>query len=239
MAKLVRRLLIVALIAYLAVLAALFVGQRSLIYPAPQERHAPATGFAEVTLTTSDGLALQAHWRAPDAGRATVVWFHGNGGSLAGAEAETAQFAASGYGVLLVEYRGYGGNQGAPSEQGLYRDGRAAMAFLAARGVTPARAIIGGHSLGTGTATEMARQPPCPLSQRNGWCATGLTIAPNCPDWQCRCWCSTERRMRSCPSRRAKVLPQHPRARRSKPLPGPDTNCPFSPMRKRRNWHGS
>ncbi len=158
MAKFVRRLLIVALIAYVAMLAALFVGQRSLIYPAPQERHAPAAGFAAVTLTTSDGLALQAHLRAPDAGRATVVWFHGNGGSLAGAAAETAQFAASGYGVLLVEYRGYGGNPGAPSEQGLYMDGRAAMAFLAARGVTPARTIIGGHSLGTGTATEMARQ---------------------------------------------------------------------------------
>jgi hypothetical protein len=87
-----------------------------------------------------------------------VVYFHGNGGSLAGAAAETAQYAAAGYGVLLVEYRGYGGNPGAPSEQGLYQDGRAAMAFLRAQGIAPARTIIVGHSLGTGTATQMAQE---------------------------------------------------------------------------------
>ena len=158
MAKLARRVLVGVLIAYLAVLAALFAGQRSLIYPAPQDRHAPAPGFAIETLTTADGLALQAHWRRPDAGRPAIVFFHGNGGSLALATQETRGFAARGYGVLLVEYRGYGGNPGAPSEQGLYQDGRAAMAFLAAQGIAPQRTIIVGHSLGTGTATEMAGQ---------------------------------------------------------------------------------
>lgn len=159
-----RRLAIGLLIVYLVGLAVLYAGQRSLIFPAPQDRHAPAQGFATAILNTSDGLALQAHWRAPESGRPVVVYFHGNGGSLAGATAETAQFAAAGYGVLLVEYRGYGGNPGAPSEQGLYQDGRAAMAFLAAQGVAPRRTIIAGHSLGTGTATEMARAfSPCAL----------------------------------------------------------------------------
>ncbi|WP_054118771.1 alpha/beta hydrolase [Porphyrobacter sp. AAP60] len=158
MAKLARRLLIGAVIAYLAIVAALFFAQRSLIYPAPQQFHDPAPGFATATLTTTDDLALQAHWREPDAGRPTIAYFHGNGGSLALAAQETQGYAARGYGVLLVEYRGYGGNPGAPSEQGLYRDGHAAMAFLAARNITPAQTIIVGHSLGTGTATEMARQ---------------------------------------------------------------------------------
>lgn len=158
MARIARRFAIGLLIAYLGVLAVLFVAQRSLIFPAPQERHPPAEGYAAVTLDTVDSLALQAHWRAPDAERATVVYFHGNAGSLKGATAETAQLAAAGYGVLLVEYRGYGGNPGTPSENGLYQDGRAAMAFVAAQGITRARTIIVGHSLGTGTATEMARQ---------------------------------------------------------------------------------
>lgn len=158
MAKIARRLLIGAFILYIAVLAVLFFAQRSLIYPAPQQRHDPAPGFAAAALTTADGLALQAHWLAPEAGRPAIVYFHGNGGSLALAAQETQGFAARGYGVLLVEYRGYGGNPGEPSEQGLYRDGRAAMEFLAARNIAPARTIIVGHSLGTGTATEMARQ---------------------------------------------------------------------------------
>lgn len=158
MARLVFRVMAGMALAYLAVVAGLYAAQSQFIYPAPQERHAPAPGFAAATLTTSDGLQLQAHWRAPAADRPTIVFFHGNGGSLALAAQETQAFAAQGYGVLLVEYRGYGGNPGQPSEAGLYQDGRAAMAFLAAQGITPQRTIIVGHSLGTGTATEMARQ---------------------------------------------------------------------------------
>ncbi len=158
MAGLALRVLAGLLLAYLAVVAGLYVGQSRLIYPAPQERHAPASGYAEARLATSDGLVLQAHWRAPAAGRPAVVFFHGNGGSLRLAREEMRAYAASGYGVLLVAYRGYGGNPGTPSEAGLYRDGQAAMAFLAQQGIPPARTIVVGHSLGTGTATEMARQ---------------------------------------------------------------------------------
>lgn len=158
MARLARRIAVGLMLAYLAVLAVLFVAQRSLIYPAPQERHAPAPGFAAATLQTADGLALQAHWRAPVAGRPTIVFFHGNGGSLAGSTIETRAYAEAGYGVLLAEYRGYGGNPGAPSEAGFYQDGRAAIRFLRAQGITPAQTVIVGHSLGTGTATQMARE---------------------------------------------------------------------------------
>lgn len=144
-------------LAYLAMLGGLYVAQARLIYPAPQQQHAPTPGFAAVVLKTEDDLALTAHWRPPANGRPAVVFFHGNGGSLAGAAAETARFAELGYGVLLVEYRGYGGNPGDPSEQGFYRDGRAGMTFLAAQGIPPKRTILIGNSIGSGTATEMAK----------------------------------------------------------------------------------
>lgn len=145
-------------LAYAAMVGGLYAAQDRFIYPAPQIRHAPAPGFAAATLATSDGLALQAHWRAPAEGRPSIVFFHGNGGSLALAAQEMQGFAAVGYGVLLVEYRGYGGNPGSPSEDGFYRDGRAAMAFLAKQGIAPARTFIIGHSLGTGTASQMAQE---------------------------------------------------------------------------------
>jgi len=157
MAALALRALAVLALAYLAALGGLYVAQAHLIYPAPQQQHAPIEGFAAVTLQTADDLALTAHWRASDGGRPTVVFFHGNGGSLAGAARETTGFAQAGYGVLLVEYRGYGGNPGDPSEAGFYRDGRAAMAFLAAQGIAPARTVVIGNSIGSGTATEMAK----------------------------------------------------------------------------------
>jgi pimeloyl-ACP methyl ester carboxylesterase len=156
MLKLALRIAGGVVLAFLGALALLFAFQSRLIYPAPQEHHAPAPGFRAVRLTTEDGLALTAHWRAPEAEQPTLVYFHGNGGSLAGATEETRLLATQGYGVLLVEYRGYGGNPGEPSEAGFTRDGRAAMAFLAGKRIVPARTIVIGHSIGSGTATQMA-----------------------------------------------------------------------------------
>ncbi len=132
--------------------------QRQVIYPAPQGRIAVAAGFGEAGLRTSDGLALRAFHREANEGLPTIVYFHGNGGTLAGSMAANTLFAEAGYGLLLVNYRGYGGNPGNPSEEGFYRDGRAAMGWLARRGVSPADTILIGNSIGSGTATQMARE---------------------------------------------------------------------------------
>ena len=141
---------------YLAALLVLYLMQSRFIYPAPQDVIAPAPGFEAVRVDTADGLALTAHWQPPEADQPSVVFFHGNGGTLAGSTAATQLLWTQGYVVLLVEYRGYGGNPGAPSEEGLYKDGRAAMAFLAGKGVAPERTIIIGNSIGSGPATQMA-----------------------------------------------------------------------------------
>lgn len=150
------RLLVFLSIVYLGLAAIIYFQQTQFIFPAPQRVHEPAPGYEEVTLETQDGLSLTAHWRAPEEGKPTVVHFHGNASSLLGSTAENALFAADGYGALLVEYRGYGGNPGSPSEEGLREDGRAAMAFLTERGVAAEKTIIKGHSIGTGTAVNMA-----------------------------------------------------------------------------------
>ncbi|MGB3469699.1 MAG: alpha/beta fold hydrolase [Erythrobacter sp.] len=158
MATIALRIVIMAAIVYAALLALLYANQDRMIFPASQERHAPTAGFEAVTLTTSDDLELVAHWRKPEAGKPTLVWFHGNAGSLAGSAQETALMASHGYGVLLASYRGYGSNPGSPSEEGFYRDGRAAMAFLKEAGIDLSKTVIAGNSIGTGTAVEMARE---------------------------------------------------------------------------------
>jgi fermentation-respiration switch protein FrsA (DUF1100 family) len=61
-----------------------------------------------------------------------------------------------GYGALLVEYRAYANNPGSPTEQGLYADGRAALAQVKARGYGGKSLVFYGESLGTGVATQMA-----------------------------------------------------------------------------------
>jgi pimeloyl-ACP methyl ester carboxylesterase len=55
-----------------------------------------------------------------------------------------------------MSYRGYGGNPGQPSEEGLYNDARAAIEFLAAEGIRPENVIYYGESLGSGVAVQLA-----------------------------------------------------------------------------------
>lgn len=155
-----RRLALLIAIGYIAVAALVWSQQSRMLYPAPQELVALSEGFAEARLATSDGLLLRAFHREAAGDLPTIVYFHGNGGSLAGAAVETRRMAEAGYGLLLVEYRGYGGNPGEPAEQGLYEDGRAAMSFLADAGLEPDQIILAGNSLGSGVATQLASEYP-------------------------------------------------------------------------------
>lgn len=155
-----------ALVAALDLLAmvALFLMQRSLIYPAAAASGSGADqmfdGFEEARLETSDGLVLRAIYRPARQGHPTIVFFHGNGDNLLGGRTATQALAAHGFGVLLPEYRGYGGNPGRPSEAGLYRDGRAALRWLTSRGVPPGRIVLVGNSLGSGVAVQLATETP-------------------------------------------------------------------------------
>jgi hypothetical protein len=150
--------------AYLAIILILWALQSRFLYPAPQT-YAPLTnGYEDVVLGTSDGLALRAFYRGARPGMPTAVYFHGNGGTLTGASVSNTAMVEAGIGTLLLEYRGYGGNPGDPSEEGFYRDGEAAMEWLALQGIALDETIIIGNSIGGGVATEMAlRHGPAAL----------------------------------------------------------------------------
>lgn len=153
-------LLVIAVIAVVAG-ALLYFNQQSLFYPAPRDYpRGSLPGYQIVHTDTADGLRLAALYRPAQPGRHTVIFFHGNGDSLAGAAQAMRGLVANGNGVLLVEYRGYGGNPGAPGEAGFYRDGEAAMRWLANRGISARDVILIGNSIGSGPATEMASRHP-------------------------------------------------------------------------------
>ena len=156
LSRLVVRGVVTILLLYVLALGGLFLFQRALFYPAPRSIPAVAAGFEDIRLKTDDGLVLRAFYRPAAPGLRTLVFFHGNGSSLSGSVYATRLLAARGYGLLLPEYRGYGGNPGSPSEQGLYRDGEAALAWLSARGVRSDELVIIGNSMGSGVATEIA-----------------------------------------------------------------------------------
>ncbi len=148
--------LAVLAVACLLTLAAL---QRRFIYPSPKSPPPPlVAGFEAVDLATPDGLRLIAWYRPAASGRATIIFWHGNGDSLHGSVVATAALAARGYGLLLPEYPGYGGNPGSPDEAGLYAEARAAATFLRSRGVADAATFAMGNSLGSGPATQLATE---------------------------------------------------------------------------------
>lgn len=125
----------------------------------------------DLTLTTADGLELGA-WFLPPAPAAdtgyAVLLAPGNGGNRAGRTGIGEQLARRGIGVLLLDYRGYGGNPGSPSRGGIAQDADAAVAALGELGYPPERLVYLGESLGTGVVAEMAeRQPPAAVVLRS------------------------------------------------------------------------
>ncbi len=150
--------------------AAFWLLQRRLIYyPAdgvpPVEEVLP--GWSTVALATADGLQLEAWYSAPDPGRPVVIVLNGNAGNRADRVPLGAGLATPGLGVLLVDYRGYGGNPGRPSETALALDARAAARFVAER--APGHpSILFGESLGAAVAVELAAEhPPAALVLRS------------------------------------------------------------------------
>ena len=162
------RLLLDLLFLYAALVVFVFFYQRRLQYHpdrndpgAPKDSNVPE--MAVIRLITADKLDIYA-WFAPPKNRngKVVVLFHGNAGNLAGRGIKARYFLDRGYGVLLSEYRGFGGNPGTPTEQGLYKDGRAALKWLEDKGYTSGQFVLYGESIGTGVAVQLARefQPP-------------------------------------------------------------------------------
>ncbi len=155
-------ILIGAAFGYGVLVGGMYLFQRSLLYHPGGPSGSPAdAGVPEMTpvdLGTADGLTLTSWFRAADPGRPTIVFFQGNAGHIGNRGFKARGFLDAGYGLLLTGYRGYGGNPGSPTEEGLYADGRAALAFLADRGVAPGELILYGESLGTGIAVHLAAE---------------------------------------------------------------------------------
>lgn len=148
--------------------------QRSLVYlPAPggvPPAGSVLQGAEDVRLRTSDGLDLGA-WLVPPRGAdrdTAVLVANGNAGNRQTRAPLARALADEGFTVLLFDYRGYGGNPGRPSEEGLAADARAAADLLAARGHPPERTVYFGESIGTGVVTALASErPPAALLLRS------------------------------------------------------------------------
>ena len=148
---------------YLLVVLITFFFQRSLLYLPTKEKidisYYSNTGLKEVELTTSDGLVLKSLFKKPSSkDKSTILIFHGNAGHVGHRVDKFKHFLESGYGLLLLEYRGYGKNPGKPSEEGIYKDGQAALKFLSKQNIFFQQIILYGESLGCGIAAKLSTE---------------------------------------------------------------------------------
>ena len=158
---------------WLAVTLLAAVFQRSLIYLPDTADPTPPQDVEVVGFTTADGLELTAWLLAPEGGPAaaasTILLAPGNAGNRAGRVPTARGLVARGHAVLLLDYRGYGGNPGSPSQTGLVADARAARDHLDARGEIDAdRVVYLGESIGTAVVAALAAErPPAALVLRS------------------------------------------------------------------------
>ncbi len=156
-------IVVVVLCLYIGVAVIMYVAQRSLMYFPDTTHTTPAEAglpeAEEIRLKTSDGESIIAWHVPPRDGKPVILYFHGNGGALRYRVERFRRFVRDGIGLVGVEYRGYAGSTGSPSEAGLFADGEAAYAFAAAR--YPAQQLVlWGESLGTGVAVALAAEKP-------------------------------------------------------------------------------
>jgi fermentation-respiration switch protein FrsA (DUF1100 family) len=170
--------LLTAALVGLAVAAGLllliWLGQRRLIYMPAGDRLPPAAsmlpGAEDLLFTTDDGLELGGWFVAPAGGAwGAVLVCNGNAGDRSLRVPLAAALRRLGLAVLLFDYRGYGGNPGAPSAAGLALDARAArQALLSRLEIDPERLVYLGESLGAAVAIELAAEhPPAALVLRS------------------------------------------------------------------------
>jgi pimeloyl-ACP methyl ester carboxylesterase len=185
--SLLRAVLVVAVGAYVFIMAFMYVTQRSHQYfPGRQGLAASAAGLQNVEdlkLASKDGETLQAWYAQARAGKPTILYFHGNGGEISDRADRFAAYQGQGFGVFFLSYRGYGASTGSPSEAGLVNDARAAYDWLMARGIRPDVIMLVGESLGSGVAMQLAAEHPVRALALEAPFASAANIAASAYWW--------------------------------------------------------
>ena len=153
-------LLLFALI-YFFVLISTYIFQRSLLYHPKENNYFGdkiLVSIEKVKIKTKDDIELVSWYHNKDIKNyKTILFLHGNAGSLENRIHKINHFKDMNVNFLLVAWRGFNGNDGKPTEQGLYEDARSAVRWLKSMGIGENNIIIYGESLGTGVATEIAQ----------------------------------------------------------------------------------
>jgi uncharacterized protein len=157
-----KTLLLIACGVYALIGAAMYFGQRKLMYHPDSTHTEPSAeglnNVAEHVLAAPDGEKVIAWYGKAQPGQPTILYFHGNAGSLASRSERIRKYLARGRGMFMMTYRGFAGSSGAPSEAANVADAKRAYDALLKEGVAPDDIIIYGESIGSGVAVQVAAE---------------------------------------------------------------------------------
>ena len=151
----------VIILCYLLILVFVFFYQRNLLYHPFENNystHQINFSYEEVFIPTFDGNTLKGWFHKKDLNsKKTLVFFHGNAGDLNNRIYKLNLIKDFDINFLIIAYRGFSGNKGKPTEEGLYDDARSALDWLTKQNIKEDQIIIYGESLGTGVSIEVAQ----------------------------------------------------------------------------------
>ena len=146
---------------YLIILILTYIFQRSLLYHPTENNYSGdqlLVPIDKLRIKTEDNIKLISWYHKKDSNNyKTILFLHGNAGSLENRIHKINHFKDMNVNFLIIAWRGFSGNDGKPSEKGLYEDAKSALRWLNSKGVANEDIIIYGESLGTGVATEIAQ----------------------------------------------------------------------------------
>ena len=155
------KLFLTIFLIYFVILFFLFFYQRNLLYHPNENNYSGdqlTVDIKEVKITTQDNIELLAWYHEKNLkDYKTILYFHGNAGSLENRIHKLNHFKNLDINFLIIAWRGFSGNEGKPSENGLYEDGESAVKWLLNKGIEEKNIILYGESLGTGIATHISQ----------------------------------------------------------------------------------
>ena len=154
-------ILIIFVVIYIFILISTYVFQRNLLYHPTENNYFGDKLLApieKVKIKTNDNIELLSWYHKKNINDyKTILFLHGNAGTLENRIYKINYFKDIDINFLLLSWRGFSGNNGNPSEKGIYEDARSAVKWLKNKGILEKNIIIYGESLGTGAAVEIAQ----------------------------------------------------------------------------------
>ena len=149
---------LILLFLYIFVIIFLFFYQRKLLYHPSENNYLDETSLnhnIEKKFIQSENKLVSWYFEK-NSDYKTILFFHGNAGKLDNRVYKLNELSKLEINYLIIAYRGFSGNEGKPTESGLYQDAKSAKIWLNNNGVKDKDIILYGESLGTAVAVDLA-----------------------------------------------------------------------------------